>query len=42
MREEELERIERGDPQPVGEAIITLALGLGVLALLVFIVLGAW
>jgi hypothetical protein len=38
MNEEELSRIERGDPPSIGEGLALLGLGLGVLALLVALV----
>jgi len=40
MNEEERQRIEMGDPTPVGEIVIGLTFFLGIVGLIVSIVLG--
>ncbi len=42
MTEEELLRIEQGDPQSPGEIVVGIMFGLGILGLLGYIVFVCW
>jgi hypothetical protein len=40
VREEDRQRIERGSPEPIVDVVILVALAVGAIALLAFIVFG--